>query len=74
VLEIDHFTCLSVVNGRKAPSSVVPERLQPPLMCIPVHLTSDVNRQAAFQARQSRSGALLAANELLAASGEMQAA
>jgi hypothetical protein len=33
-----------------------------------------VNRRAAFQVRRSRSGALLAANELPAASGEVQAA
>jgi hypothetical protein len=33
-----------------------------------------VELQAAFQARSHRSGALLAANELLAASGELQAA
>ena len=39
-----------------------------------VRLTSDVKLRAAFQARSHRSGALLAANELHAASGDLQAA
>ena len=39
-----------------------------------VGLTSDVKLRAAFQARGHRSGVPLAANELRAASGDLQAA
>jgi len=38
-----------------------------------VGLTFDVKQRGAFSASPERSGALLAANELLAASGDLQA-